>query len=273
MAMSPSEQPRQPVGAHDSAHAQRYESPVSQRRPSAESEQPEPDQGNGPCEKGDQSQNPDLCQQWRMAEAAEGTLVWAQRQFWVGVAEAALLILTVTFTALAAWAAVVAARAAERAVDQNERTGRLQLRAYLSLESAAIYGVDDPQGPVVGLTVRNAGLTLADGVCFWGGTAFLRSGRHRLVFKRVFGKEWTDETVLAPGALRTFEYRIPKEKFENERVALLEGRKRLVVAGIVLYFDVFGKDHDINFARALDVGAGKIIDGEMVQWGQRDISD
>ena len=59
----------------------------------------------------------DLCQQWRMAEAAEKQAKWTEFQFKATLAEIVALILTVIFTACAAIAAVIAARAAQSTVD------------------------------------------------------------------------------------------------------------------------------------------------------------
>lgn len=223
----------------------------------------------------EQREKDDLCAQFRNAAAAERIYAITNSQSWLNYFQAGALAFSLIFTGWAAREAARAARAAEEAVEQNEETSRLELRAYVGLEHVEIEGVDSPEGPTISIGIKNTGQTLATGVCIWGGPKFQKAGRRSISFRRAFGGElsdWSEEHVLMPGASHVWELNLPREMFDANRARLLQEEVRLVVAGLILYFDIFGDDHDFEFAREMDVSRG-IRDGPMAQWGQEDKAD
>jgi hypothetical protein len=260
------------AGADRSKYADHANSSIL---PSARNEQEACASAREPSEDAaEQRQKNDLCAQFRNAVAAERIARLTERQIGITSFEAFALVVSLIFTGWAAVAAARAARAAEQAVEQNEKTARLQLRAYVGLEHVQISGIDAPEGPTISLVIKNTGQTLATGVCFWGGYKFQKAGRYKLSFNRAFGTElsdWSPESVLMPNASETWHFTVPREEFDAKRVALLEEKVRLVFAGLILYFDIFGKDHDLEFAREMDVSAG-LREGHMPQWGEQDVA-
>lgn len=70
----------------------------------------------------------DLCEQIRMADAAEGSLFWLKAQFWLGLVGAAGLLLTLYYTAKSA-------RAAADAANANLEAVRLSRRGFVAIKS------------------------------------------------------------------------------------------------------------------------------------------
>jgi len=109
-----------------------------------------------PCDQSRRSKDEDLCQQWRMAEAAEKGLT-------IGIIQAFLTVAALFFTGWAAFAAAVAARAAQNSVTVAERdfreTGRPELEPVL-ISHGLNEALNDPTGlihPFAAVRLVNAG--------------------------------------------------------------------------------------------------------------------
>lgn len=104
---------------------------------------------NTNCQSPKTTEEADLCQQWRMAEATEKGVALAFSQYRWNIAQSIGTIIAAIATAMAAWAAVRAANAARDTVAETRRIGEAQVRAYISWDGAEIgFGVDD-RGDVV----------------------------------------------------------------------------------------------------------------------------
>lgn len=79
--------------------------------------QPDPEYYKASCDKPKSREDADLCEQRRMAQAAEAAVWWAAFQTKLGIAGFIAVVLSLIFTGWAAWAASVAAKAAMAAVD------------------------------------------------------------------------------------------------------------------------------------------------------------
>lgn len=108
-----------------SAASQEQERPPS---PASEVEQPYAADYERACTRPLNPNEADLCQQWRTANAAEESAAIADRQFWATVAEGGLLLVSVVFTAIAAWAAAEASRAAHGSVEISKQAVALAKR-------------------------------------------------------------------------------------------------------------------------------------------------
>jgi hypothetical protein len=89
----------------------------SQPSPVAEQQQPNSTNYQTNCDQPKSREEDDLCQQRRMAKAAEDAVWWAGRQTILGIAGFAAVLLTLVFTGWAAVAASRAARAAQKSAD------------------------------------------------------------------------------------------------------------------------------------------------------------
>ena len=96
-----------------------------------ENEQSAPYDYQRPCENADSEGKADLCQQWRMAQGTEELARLTDRQNWITGIEAGILLATIGFTAIAALAAAIAAKASQKSIEQSERHANIQLRAYI----------------------------------------------------------------------------------------------------------------------------------------------
>ena len=101
--------------------------------PKQERKQPTPKK-QALCDEAKAGPESDLCQQWRMAQAAEKQVHWTRRLYFLTFWEIGALVLTLLATAAAAIAAVIAARAARDAVKIASNTAEHQLRAYVAQE-------------------------------------------------------------------------------------------------------------------------------------------
>lgn len=83
------------------------------------------------CEKPQNKDDADLCEQQRMAQAAERTVYWAKWQFYVSVFGLGALFGTLWLSRRATKAAIDAAKAGQASVAVAQDTAQRELRAYL----------------------------------------------------------------------------------------------------------------------------------------------
>ena len=193
------------------------------------------------CDSPKNAEEADLCQQWRMAEAAEKQAKWTQRQFWITVAEVAGLLLTVGFVAWTASVAVRSAKAAEAAVKITSDTAQHQLRAYVSRKNIIWKRNID----------TNGGLMNFDVVIVWEncGATPARRCRSRInsnFFKNAIPKDFdyadsegddlvTELSYIGPGQIIQSSARV--SVVDAQAVARQE--KSLFVWGWIEYDDIF----------------------------------
>jgi hypothetical protein len=168
-ALLPYDVAAQPTGGDNNAKSEQGAHATAQPPPSASS-QPRPPQvwdAANPCENFKGRDHPDLCQQWRLAKAAEATRDAAYRQNWILGGGAALLFLTPL-------AAVLAARSARIAVKTAADTAKRQLRPYVTPDSSALmwsHPPESPQSPIdfwtLTLLWKNCGQTPARNIQTW----------------------------------------------------------------------------------------------------------
>jgi len=198
------------------------------------------------CKSATDPKDRDLCQQWRMAEAAKKQAKWTQRQFWATVAEIGALALTVLFTGWAAIAAGRAAKAANKSVALTEDTAKRELRAYFLYDLAEILDFGPGLRPSIRLIFKNYGQTPASEVVMWVAFDLLpyplvaplqKQAINSLWSRAIVGPQCTTRVVLALGRALT-----------AGEVGNIIGRQVALYAwGESLYKDTFGTDQRTEF--------------------------
>lgn len=187
----------------------------------------------------------DLCQQWRMAEAAKRQVAWTARQFWVTAAEIGALILTVFFTGWAALAAGRAARATEKATSVASDTAKTQLRAYVHIDDTAGPNVDGEPPYLFKYYIKNAGQTPAYGVRQWTGFTLGPNPLDRPLPP----PETPPKSAITINAGGRFKVEGEIAQYSPEEIRqILKDDVRLYVFGVITYTDIFGTTWDCPFS-------------------------
>jgi hypothetical protein len=218
----------------------------------AEQRQAGPGKYEPDCESPIDREESDLCQQWRMAEAAEQQAKWTRLQFFATSFEVTFLVLAVTFTAWAAVAASKAARAGDKAAEAAQRsvalaadTAKRQLRAYVTVVYSAKQKperMDSP--PSFYVTLRNAGNTPAYG---------LTSGMLIVLGDYPDDKSVYDlplaprQITLGPRDEKTLGGQWGQGLTAEQTNALSQRRLAFYLVGRIEYRDAFGEPRYTNF--------------------------
>lgn len=198
------------------------------------------------CDRPAQREDDDLCQQRRMAKAAESSLYWGKVQFVAGLAGTAGLLVTIFLSIKATRAAVRAAEIAEVSVATSRDTAQRQLRAYVCFDGATTKTNPGMEGGfAVSVHIKNTGLTPAYGLSQWAKIALeefplkKEFPPHEPKFKDsgVFGPQ--GRAIIAP----TFERKLSHEEID----AILQQKKAIYVFGAVTYRDAFKEDRFTRF--------------------------
>jgi hypothetical protein len=188
------------------------------------------------CNSSDEEKNRDLCQQWRMAEAAEKQARWTKRLFGLTVVEIGALVASLCFTAWAAMAAGLAARAANRSVELTEQTAKRQLRAYLLVDKA-VAELDMVNHRVIAcVTLKNSGQTPAYEMKAGLETWFCAPGTENAPL------QVREEVIVKRadiGAGCSFLIRQWMEASEHQIAQMHAGSAIFMATGEVTYLDVF----------------------------------
>lgn len=199
----------------------------------------------------------DLSAQQRMADATDVLVNLTERQIIITGIEAALLISTLFFTAIATKAASRAAKAADDAVEITERTNRQQLRAYVGVVRVEISW--EPSEISVTVIMKNVGQTPARKMTAWhawgAGENIIyddageksRAGPSRDIFPGV--------DLIIPFPINFASDDIKK--------AVWDGRSPLHIWGGIVYFDIFGTRCETRFRTFFD----KKIEGRNTSYG------
>ena len=133
----------------------------------------EVDWRNPRCNEAQSHDESDLCEQRRMAKAAEESLTLNKIQIVIGISGFIALLLTIRLSRKATLAAIAAADAADAAVKTAQQSAALELRPYVSLSDFNwqwLSGPDDPNKIVswrLVLVWKNSGQTPAKNVRTW----------------------------------------------------------------------------------------------------------
>lgn len=218
------------------------------------------------CEKPRNKDHAALCQQWRVAEAAERQ---AEIAYWQAVASALGIIGLVASIVVSAWASIAAgraAKAAEKSVDVASETASRQLRAYLSIAEATIRFPDGNAKsnfpPNISIKFKNFGQTPANDVTTCWEMRGIRVGskpdfsitdRMKKVIGTVAPSQDFNSTVIPT----------PMQWVMN-RDAINTRKVELFIFGYVTYSDTFNVQHRNDFRMKLLVDDDGLGDDSFV---------
>ena len=191
----------------------------------------------------------DLCEQRRMAEAAENTVKLSAWQLGLGVVGAFLLFVTLYYSRQAARGAIVAAEAAQASVGLASTTAERQLRAYVSVTPRTLQNFKRQWRIGFECVVKNHGQTPCSELNYVFGTAVLPS-LPPVIFPEA------DRTIAKNAALFPdkdyFVTFFHDADLSAEDVADVEtGAKRLHVWGVAHYRDAFGQMRTTEFSASV----------------------
>ncbi|MFC3180499.1 hypothetical protein [Cypionkella sinensis] len=189
-------------------------------------------------EKAQQHDASDLVAQQSVADSTKIIVYYTKLQFVLALIGALALIISLELNRRATSAAIVSAKAARQAIDQEQANAQRALRAYVTLGKAQISGVDVGTVPRFDLDLVNTGQTPAKK--FWV--------RYRVYLTPTdpFNTAVTEMRNSNPkgdlGADRTCSISCPlkSEITEEIMIAINSGKGFLWICGIYGYFDVFG---------------------------------
>ena len=198
------------------------------------------------CKKPKDREEADLCEQRRMAIAAEELVARTDWQIRLTYWEIVGLLATVLFTAIAAWAAAHAARSANKAVAVSQDTARRHLRAYIGIVGHKL----DPKGtakPIIHLTIRNGGVTPARNVNARLNTQWYDGGGRDLpadfAFQDLGNMKPEAQLFLGGGEETIFSFPLDRERLD----AAKDGRISLYMYGVFNYMDMFDQPQKSTF--------------------------
>jgi hypothetical protein len=139
----------------------RSQNEIARKAGVAESKKPDSKIYRSPCGNTEDHDQADLCEQQRMSAAAERAADYAWLQLIVGGFGLALVVVSLVFAGIAAFAARDAAIAARDQARLTAETAERQLRAYVFVTQADIFNVAPGQRPNVRVRMQNSGQTPA----------------------------------------------------------------------------------------------------------------
>lgn len=187
----------------------------------------------------------ELCLQWRAADSAEKSTKIAQDQTkWNWVQFVGMLA-----TVAAAWAAAVAARAAQQSIAVAEGTAERQLRAYIFLDEAKLENFADRDKAFAKLMIKNSGQTTAYEVRTKVGRV-IRFRDDSSDFPVTPPANSGSETIINPEGI--FKTGILLNFTADELAFILQGQGILFIFGHISYKDAFKKSHVACFRMLYD---------------------
>lgn len=231
----------------DNQPAAEQAAPVKPAEAAAGLKKPDtPEQAKNLCDKPQTPEERDLCQQWRMAEAAEKQAKWTRRQVWITVAEVLGLLAVVVLTVVTARAANRSAKAAEAVVKETRKTAECQLRAYVHPSKIAIKLSEDGMATAT-IPLENTGQTPAYQLTCWTTIAV---APYPLNFELPIvpvDPNQSSSTVLRAGGTTTTKISLSNPPTLEEREMITTAKAAIYVYGHAKNRDVFDKKHTTKF--------------------------
>jgi hypothetical protein len=207
------------------------------------------------CDRPKQREDADLCEQRRMAKAAEDSVWWAALQTTLGILGFLAVVLSLVFTGWAAIAAAHAAEAAQASVKVASQTAERELRAYVSVDLVN-FDISKVAGAFACrmiLKYKNTGQTPA--------YRFAAAYRFKIMpwpLPDKYKIDWPDKS--AASAEGTINPQTPSEGSALQIVkidpaALRVAQERLYLIGAVTFVDAFKRDRGIRFCGSIENAA------------------
>jgi hypothetical protein len=218
------------------------------------------------CRQGEAKRNSDLCAQWYAADSAKEASIWSRRTGWftgigliVGAITMVAAICAALFAKEAANHTADGARAAWAAEKVTRESAERQLRAYINVFDFYMTDVEVGAAPVANFTVTNGGSTPAKRVQMYAAVTFVENAAHY----KMRGYERTpNRSEWGPHHEAFQDLRLPWVMTAKSLSQLAEGKKQFLIAGVIIYRDVFGRTRRFVF-RAVSPSQRATADGKL----------
>lgn len=224
--------------------------PAAPAAPAVTADKPQPQRNpetyGDPCKNPKYGSESDLCQQWRMAEAAEETADWTYGQMLATGIEAILLAIAIGVASWAGFwakrAAIATAETAQIASDTAER----QLRAYIHIKNPTIT-INEDKSVEVNIPAHNAGQTPAHQM-IWNVRAKIAARRPDPKIKNNIPSPDGETGVdLAGGGGANHPQTTTVPDIEKLQEAIAKDETGYFIYGTIKYRDIFDKGHVTKF--------------------------
>ena len=198
---------------------------------------------NSPCQETEAGPYSDLCQQWRMAKAAENQADWSRWQVLLSLLGIGGLIATIIYT--------------HKTFRLTAKTSERELRAYVSLDGGSItlqWDLINGFSVSSHAELKNFGQTPAYDLRLWSKVRVLDAKSPTFDVLEGFGG-----AIVGPGSIASTQDVTLITPAENQD--RIDGRKAFFVWGRVDYRDAFDRDRYYCFWRI----AGVLVAGGAVQ--------
>jgi hypothetical protein len=213
------------------------------------------------CKAGQDRRESDLCAQWKAADAAHASAVWAEYTYWLGVVGLGIGFLTLLAAGAAAKFARDAATETKRGADAADNTLRSN-RAWLVVDHPN-FGVRHRPGqdppPIVGLqvslTLKNTGQSPAVS-CGLSTTSRLAPFRGEPPLIEYEPPETLNAAVGQNQTISTHSIVIAGEDFAR----FIAHENDIVIHAIAVYTDVFGDTHETEVCMTFSFAGAELSD-------------
>jgi len=216
-----------------------------------------------PCKSPKGKDESDLCAQWRAADAAEQSALWAKWCFWIALAGIIGLYWQVVLTRRAVEDTSTATEAMKEANRIAQDTAKRQLRAYLYVELKEVPKLIVGEIPEGHFWVKNGGLTPAHNFRLCSAFTIGKipfEGQPPEIPEDAFSKG----TYKAQGSSTVAYCKATTPITQAWVNAVTSGTHMIVMYGEIRYDDVFGEPHITRY-RA-NFGGELCITNECVLW-------
>lgn len=186
----------------------------------------------------------------RAVEAAEASVVQADRAVDVSIASAAISVVALIALLITILQGRAALRKASEANTIASDSMKRQLRAYLSVEP---HGVQVPEEGWMSLpiSIQNSGNTPASDLEVAGDVILLVGDPREFnpaENGRITDQSLTSENSIGPHAERFHHVRVPDDFIAEHRMQIHSKEAAIIHYGWIAYTDIFGERHKTNFA-------------------------
>ena len=190
-----------------------------------------------PCEQHRDNRNSDLCAQWKAADAAFDAAQWAKWQFFLGIAGAVGLLMTIYYTRRAVLAAVASNKNAQDSLAHAKDMASVELRPYhhideiISQPAKGITGTD-----FVAIRIKNFGSTPAIDFRLEAGVEILNTAKNNFL-RKITLRRYPSVNEIPPGHTAQIQIKgLPKGSYFGTGSAYFCTVK-------FYYSDKFGSEH------------------------------
>ncbi len=190
-----------------------------------------------PCEQHRDNRNSDLCAQWKAADAALDAAQWAKWQFFLGIAGAVGLLMTIYYTRRAVLAAIASNKNAQDSLTHAKAMASVELRPYLHIDEIKSQPSRGHAGAgFVVIRIKNFGSTPAIDFRLEAGVEILNTAKSDLL-RKITLRRYPSVNEIPPGHTAQIEIKgLPQGSYFGTGSAYFCTVK-------FCYSDKFGSEH------------------------------